>query len=81
MDNNNTQIILKLDYGALTPSLEEQLNDQGLTLGPEADLMEKLRYSLSMLWIHNVITDSQEQKAREKLHKIVKSKILLRKSL
>lgn len=68
--------MLKVNYGALAPELEKQLNEQGFTLGEKADLMEKLKYSLLMLHIHGVLTDSQERIARERLHKKVVTQVL-----
>lgn len=63
-------------YGALCDSLEKQANEQGFTLGEKSKLFEKLRFSLNMVTIHGLVTDSQANKAFEKLNnQVVKSLI------
>jgi len=67
-------------YGVLMPTLEEQANEQGFTLGDKAETFEKLRESISWLTFHNILTDSQINMAYKKLQKqVVKSLKLLPK--
>ena len=55
-------------YGALSDPLEEQANKQGVTLGDKAELFEKMAYGLVLNMIHSTLTDSQYEKALQKLH-------------
>ena len=54
-------------YGPLAPTLEEQANTQGFTLKENAELYEKLRESITRLMFANILTDSQVNKAFQKL--------------
>lgn len=63
------------EYGAFGDSLEKQANKQGYTLGKDAELLDNLMFSLNMVRIHSIITDSQADKAYQKLHKKVLSKL------
>lgn len=60
---------IRFEYGAFGEKLENQANKQGYTLGEDAELLDKLMYSLNMVRIHGLITDSQADKAYQKLHK------------
>lgn len=60
-------------YGVLFDTLEEQANDQGYTLGDNAETFEKIREAINMCMFH-VATDSQVSAMTKKLHnKVVKS--------
>jgi len=53
-------------------SLEEQANEQGYTLGEDADTFEKIRKAINMCMFH-VATESQITAMTKKLHnKVVK---------
>lgn len=56
-------------HGALCDSYEKQANEQGFTLGDEAELMDKLGYAVNMAWIHDLLTDSQYDAALKKLQR------------
>ena len=58
-------------YGALADSLEEQANKYGLTLGKDAERLQKLNDSMIMCWIHGLCTDSQKDSMMKKLQKQV----------
>ena len=61
-------------HGCLSDSYEKQANEQGFTLGDNAEMLEKLRFSYNMLRLHDCITDSQASKIVQKLQKkVVKS--------
>lgn len=64
------KVIVKMGYGALAPSLEEQANEQGFTLGDKAKFLEDLRKAKTMLMFH-VLTESQTKSITQKLHKLV----------
>ena len=66
---------LTIDYGFVSPTLEEQLNKYGFTLGDKAELMERLKNAMLLLYIHDVLTESQEQRAIERLHKMVEKEM------
>lgn len=50
--------MLKFNFGAMAPTLEEQANRKGYTLGEEAEKMEKLRRARAMLYLHGIISES-----------------------
>lgn len=56
-------------HGALADSYEEQAREQGYTLGDKAELMDKLGFGLTINYVHGVLTDSQYDKALQKLNK------------
>lgn len=60
-------------YGALCDDLETQANEQGYTLGDKAEVLEKLRFSVNMVRIHELVTDSQADSVYKKLQKKVVS--------
>lgn len=62
---------MEIKYGALAPKLEEQVNEQGFTLGKEANTLEKSRESIIWLTVQDILTDNQKGKALLKLHKQV----------
>lgn len=59
-----------IQYGALSKPIEDQLNEQKLTLGNKQELIEKLEHSLTMCRFH-LMTDSQYNACLKKLHKKV----------
>lgn len=68
--NEKVSIEVKLHYGALGKPLEEQLNEQGLTLGDKRESIEKLQDALTRCMFH-LLTDAQYKSALKKLHKKV----------
>ena len=60
-------------YGALCDDLETQAKEQGYTLGNKAETLEKLRFSVNMVRIHGLVTDSQADSMYKKLQKKVVS--------
>ena len=70
----NVKKLVKFGYGALEDSLEKQANDQGYTLGEQAEKFEKFKTEILDLWINGILTDNQSDKLIEKLHKqVIKS--------
>ena len=61
-------------HGALCDSYEKQANEQGLTLGKDKELLEKLGFCVVMCHIHGLLTESRYDEALKRLQKkIVKS--------
>ena len=56
-------------HGALSDQYEEQAREQGYTLGDKAELLQKLGFGLVLCHIHGILTDSQYDKALQKLNK------------
>ena len=56
-------------HGALADSYEKQAREQGFTLGDKAELMDELGFGLTINYVHGVLTDSQYDKALQKLNK------------
>lgn len=56
-------------YDALFDNLEEYVNEQGCTLGEDADRLQKLVYSIQYCYLHGVLTDNQVRQANEKFTK------------
>lgn len=59
-----------LKYGALNPSVEEQLNALGFTLGKDAQKIEKIRFAILMVSFH-VATDGETDKMFKRLTKLI----------
>lgn len=53
---------IKLDFGAMSDSLEEQANRNGYTLGKDANRLEKIKNARAMLFLHGMLTDSENGK-------------------
>ena len=62
---------LKISFGAMSPPIEQQLNDIGYTLGKSAPKFERAADSIVFLWIHGYLTNSACDSARKKLIKEV----------
>ena len=62
---------VRFNYGALNDDLETQANAQGLTLGDEAEILEKLHFGLVINFVHGTLTDGEYSKALARLHKQV----------
>ncbi len=61
-------------YGALGENLEVQANEQGYTLGKNAEKYERCRASIVTLMFEDILTDSQVDKAFQRLNKkVIKS--------
>ncbi len=58
-------------YGALSNELEKQANEQGYTLGKEAERLEHYKDAIIALMFGEILTDSQRDKAFQKLNKRV----------
>ena len=65
---------VKIHYGALADPIEEQLNDQGFTLGEKGGFIEKLHNAYSLCMFH-LFTDAQRNSILKKLHKVVMKNI------
>lgn len=57
------------NYGILAKPLEEQANVQGFTFYKKAEVWQKAVDAVHRLYMHGVITDSQEKQIFTKLHK------------
>ena len=61
-------------YGVLCDNLEKQANEQGFALGEKAELMEKFRNAINLLGIHSILSETETDKAFQRLQKkVVKS--------
>lgn len=56
-------------HGALCDPYEQQANEQGYTLGKEADLFDDIGHAYNMLYIHGYLTDSQADSVCKKIQK------------
>lgn len=57
-------------FDTLIDNLEQHVNEQGYTLGDQAELLQNLLYSLNMCHLHDIVTDSQAQAMTEKFAKL-----------
>jgi len=64
-----------MKYGALAPSIEEQLNALGFTLGNEAQKIEKIKNAILMVSFH-VATDAETDKMFKRLTKLIEKKAM-----
>lgn len=62
---------IEIRYGLLFPSIEEQIREQGFTLGEDSEKCENIRKSIYVLMFNNIATDSQLDMMFKKLHKRV----------
>jgi len=67
---------VKVNYGALAKPIEEQLNEQGYTLGDEKVIKrtQKIQDSLIMCKFH-VFTDAEYSRITQRFHKKTMKKI------
>lgn len=49
--------------------LEEYVNEQGCTLGKDAERLQKLLYCILYCYLHGVVTDGQVKQMNEKFKK------------
>lgn len=63
-----------LKFGALAPSIEEQLNAYGLTLGGKAQKIEKIRNAILMVKFH-VASETETDKMFKRLMKLVEKEM------
>ncbi|HCL4447095.1 TPA: hypothetical protein N2D16_002700 [Clostridium botulinum] len=61
---------VEFSYGVFGEPLEKQANDQGFTLGTDAEKFEKIRKAINMCGFH-VATESQVDSMIKKLYKKV----------
>ncbi|MCD8198227.1 MAG: hypothetical protein LUE24_13865 [Lachnospiraceae bacterium] len=64
-------------HGALCPSYEEQANEQGLTLGDEANYFDKIADAYNLLRMEGLLTDSQEAMICQKIQKKLAASVKL----
>lgn len=62
---------VKFSFGAMSPTLEEQANRQGYTLGNEAEKLEKLKKARTMMLFHGIINDGIAENTAKKINKKV----------
>jgi hypothetical protein len=67
---------INIRYGALSDSIEKQLNEQGFTLGEQEEIINKLLHALTMCRFH-LMTDSQYNVCLKKLHKKVMENLII----
>ncbi len=48
-------------HGAFADSYEKQANEQGYTLGDQAETFDKIAFSYNMLRIHGFFSEKQEE--------------------
>lgn len=61
---------LELYFGALVPSINEQLVEQGITnLGTDVIDFQRAADAITYLVVHSYITDSEKQKSHRRLFK------------
>lgn len=66
---------LKLSFGAMSPPIEQQLQEQGLTLSMSAPKYERAADAIVFLRIHGYLTESTVNSARKKLIKEIAKEV------
>lgn len=56
-------------HGALAPRYEEQANEQGFTLGEQAELFDDIAHAYNTLRLEGYLTDKQEDAICKKIQK------------
>lgn len=69
--------MMMLKFGPLAPTIEEQVNAMGLTLGNEAQKIEKIRNAILMVGFH-VATEAETDKMFKRLVKMIEKKAVRR---
>lgn len=65
---------ISFGYGALCDTLEKQANDQGYTLGKDAEKFEKLKSARLSLLFANVLTEAEMEKTAKRINaKVIKA--------
>lgn len=60
---------VEFHHGALCDPYEKQANDQGFTLGKNAEHLHNCGDYATYLWIHGLLTESMYDKVLQKLQK------------
>lgn len=63
------QKMIGFHHGALCDKYEKQANEQGYTLGDNAELFDKIGYAYNLLCIHGYLTDSQADMVCKRIQK------------
>jgi hypothetical protein len=61
-----------ISFGALSDDIEDQLLRQGFTLGDKAQKTQRCADYISFLRIHSILTETESDRARERLMKEIK---------
>lgn len=56
-------------HSAFADSYEKQANEQGYTLGEEAEVFDKIAFAYNLLRIHGYFSEKQEESICKKIHK------------
>lgn len=69
-----TDIILTIHFSAMAKDVNAQLKEQGFSIPKDEDRLriDHLYYALNMVRIHGIFTDSECQKGRKRLFKMIK---------
>ena len=73
-------IEVKFNYGILAETLEQQANEQGFTLGENAEEFKKLKYAINICRLKDVLTDKELSNAIERLNKKVMKVLKIKES-
>lgn len=65
----NEQKMIGFYHGALCDKYEKQANEQGYTLGDNAELFDRIRDAYNLLRIHGYLTDGQADTVCKKIQK------------
>lgn len=64
---------LGINFGALCPSIENQLKDQGLKTEPKSKpIIQPCADSIVLLSIHGILSDGERDKARKRMMNLIK---------
>ena len=61
--------MVEFHHGALCDPYEKQANEQGFTLGKEAERLQNDGFYLAYAYMHDLLTDSMYGKALQRLQK------------
>jgi hypothetical protein len=67
-----------VSFGALSPTIEEQLREQGLKLDMDPALNELIQRhadQITVLEIHGILTEDETARARKRLLRIIKKQV------
>jgi hypothetical protein len=69
---------IRISFGALSPTIEEQLRDQGFKLDMDPKLRTHLQRDsdqVSRLRVRRILTEAESDKARKRIFQIIKKQV------
>lgn len=64
---------LGISFGAMCPSIEKQLKEQGLSTEPkDREIVQSCADAIVLLSVHSILSDGERDKARKRMMTLIK---------